>query len=311
MFKIKPYKMLTTLIIIIALSALQSPAFANSEIVAIVNDDPITNYDVEQRAKFMRLAKQTPLNNALRKAALEELIDERLKIQLARSSGVSIDRATADRQYASFARRSKLSTAQFSQMMQKNGVDPQTFKDRLAVMATWQKIVKQRFQRDIGNRREELQAEMEDRSDGPRSVEETEYQIAQVIIVIPEGDRAAATKGNALAKQLQKTYPNCDGLKNELKQHNTAIYKFIGWRRSSELPSSSIERIASLSDGQLSKPIKSSNGLDMAVICQRRTVESSGIIDKGLEQEVLDDELQTLARRMIRDMRQDAVITYR
>ena len=59
------------------------PASAQSEqsIVMLVNDDPISAYDIEQRTRFLAITSQQQPNDELRKKAEDMLIEERLQMQ--------------------------------------------------------------------------------------------------------------------------------------------------------------------------------------------------------------------------------------
>ena len=52
---------------------------AEAQAVAIVNGDPITAFDLEQRSKLIQLSTH---QNKPRNEVLEELINEKLKVQL-------------------------------------------------------------------------------------------------------------------------------------------------------------------------------------------------------------------------------------
>jgi len=78
-FVISPYRF--ALGAALAVAAMLAPAGrVEAQLVAvIVNGDPITNYDIEQRSKLIQASthKAPP-----RKDVIEELIDEKLKVQL-------------------------------------------------------------------------------------------------------------------------------------------------------------------------------------------------------------------------------------
>jgi peptidyl-prolyl cis-trans isomerase SurA len=64
-------------------------ASAGAQAVVIVNGDPVTQFDVEQRSKLIQISThKTPTRNEV----VEELINEKLKIQLLRR--FSIDGST-------------------------------------------------------------------------------------------------------------------------------------------------------------------------------------------------------------------------
>ena len=74
---------IAVLAVLVSLFGIASPAWAQAEqsIVVLVNDDPITVYDVEQRQRFLAVTTQEQPSPALKKKATDMLIEERLQIQ--------------------------------------------------------------------------------------------------------------------------------------------------------------------------------------------------------------------------------------
>ena len=72
---------------LILISALIQPSYAAIEIVAKVNGQPITNYDLDQRVNFLAAVTNIKLNDSNRQRietdALQMLIDEKLKLAAA------------------------------------------------------------------------------------------------------------------------------------------------------------------------------------------------------------------------------------
>ena len=55
-------------------------------IKVLVNDDPISDYDIDQRERFLAITTQQQPSPALKKQATDMLIDERLQIRRPGSS---------------------------------------------------------------------------------------------------------------------------------------------------------------------------------------------------------------------------------
>ena len=69
-----------------------------SRIVAVVNDEVITQYDLEDQKKLVvtqlqRQGTELPPNELLEKQLLERLINDRAQIQWAKDTGIRIDDA--------------------------------------------------------------------------------------------------------------------------------------------------------------------------------------------------------------------------
>ena len=86
------------LAVLVSVFGIAAPAWAQVEqsIVVLVNDDPITVYDVEQRQRFLAVTTQEQPSPALKKKATDMLIEERLQIQQARKLGITPRRGGCD-----------------------------------------------------------------------------------------------------------------------------------------------------------------------------------------------------------------------
>ena len=77
----------------IAIGALGASLALTQElsIKVLVNDDPISDYDISQRERFLALTTKEEPGPALKKKSSDLLIDERLQIQEGRKLGVTPD----------------------------------------------------------------------------------------------------------------------------------------------------------------------------------------------------------------------------
>jgi len=122
--------------------ALSQPAFAQ-KVVVIVNGSPITTYDIEQRTKFNTLAThKTPA----RQDVIEELIDEKLKVQVGQRYKLEVTDAEVDTAYAAMGQRMRFTPQQLTQALAQGGVDALTLKSRIRADIAWQQIVRGKFQ---------------------------------------------------------------------------------------------------------------------------------------------------------------------
>src|SRR5688500_17995714 len=134
----------TLLVLAAALGA--SMAFAQTSIKVLVNDDPITTYDIRNRTTMLRAFTRGQQGE---KDAIEQLIDERLMMQEAARRNVQISDEELDQEFARRANQTGMSAAEFSQAMQQSGIDPATFKDFLRANLAWREIIRARFRATV------------------------------------------------------------------------------------------------------------------------------------------------------------------
>ena len=85
------------------IAAIAAPTRALAQhVVLVVNGDVITDYDIEQRMKFDTLSSHKP---SVRQEVIEELIDDKLKVQIARRYKVEVPDSEIESSYADMAKR--------------------------------------------------------------------------------------------------------------------------------------------------------------------------------------------------------------
>src|ERR1700724_2061720 len=142
--------------------ALAAPAAAQ-QVVVIVNGAPITTYDIEQRIRFAKLASH---KEPSRQDVIQELIDEKLKVQVGKRYKLEVEDAQVDNAYGNMAQRMHLSPAQLTEALLRQGIDAQTLKAKIRADIAWQQIVRGKFQTSLQIREKDvfikLQAEKKD-----------------------------------------------------------------------------------------------------------------------------------------------------
>src|SRR5437588_6932090 len=94
-------------------------------VVAMVNGEPITALDIDQRSKFIQLSTQKTLP---RQEILDELIDEKLKIREGKRWTVEVSDTEVEGAYTTMATRMRLHAEQLTQILAKTGVKAATLK---------------------------------------------------------------------------------------------------------------------------------------------------------------------------------------
>src|SRR5438128_1596577 len=119
---------LVTAIILVAGASILATAAGAQQVVVIVNGEPITALDIEQRTKLNQLSThKTPA----RQEILDELINEKLKVKEAKKFGLEISSSEVDTAYASMASRMRITAEQLTEQLAKSGVNAATLKARI------------------------------------------------------------------------------------------------------------------------------------------------------------------------------------
>ena len=145
-----------------ALVALGVAVAANSacaqQIVVMVNGEPITALDIEQRSKLVQLSThKTPV----RQEVIDDLINEKLKVREGKRWGLDVSNSEVDNAFASMAGRMRFTPDQLTQQLAKSGVNIATLKARIKADLVWPQLVRGRYQSSLQVGEKDLLTAME------------------------------------------------------------------------------------------------------------------------------------------------------
>jgi peptidyl-prolyl cis-trans isomerase SurA len=280
-----------------------------SSIAILVNDEPITEYDISQRQKLISATNRGAGN--VKQRAIDELIDEKLKMQAAHRLGIVVDSAQVDQAFGAIATRVKLSPAQFSQALQQIGVNPATLKKRLEADLSWRDVVRARFSRSVNIRDRDIEAALARKGEElPETTIELELQ--QIILIIPEGSTAAYIRQRkADAESYKAKYTGCESARDLAKSFRDIVVKESVRRNIADLGPAIAERMKDVDVGGISGPNETKSALELIGVCDRQEVQDSSAAKKQIQSELMNEQGERLSRRLLIDLKQSAVIEYR
>jgi peptidyl-prolyl cis-trans isomerase SurA len=307
----------TALLVALTSAVALGPAGAASVIRAIVNGEVITSNEVTSRMRLMQLSSHQT-GASLERAALEELIDDRLRMQEAKRVGASVPDAQVDAAFASIAQRLKISPEMLAQGLGQRGIDTKSFKARLRAQIAWQQLVVARFSRTVNISDGQIVDALAKKEGGNRDAATTktgtgttaEYTLQQVVLVVASkgGSPEARTRE---AEALRGRISSCDQLVGAIRGLGEATVKPIGKRIEDELPPAFRGLLADVPVGHLSKPVRTAIGVEMLAVCEKRDLAGDFQIRSKVEDELRNREGEVFARRYINDLRRIAVIEYK
>lgn len=279
------------------------PSPARAQVAAIVNGEPITSLDITERQKLHKGSGK----NISRKDALEELIEYKLKLQIAQRANINPTDAEVNRAFAGMAQRSGRSVAQFEQALRQGGVDTARLKARVKADMAWQQYV-QANSGSVIVRDADLVAAMTARGQNMQ-LKSTQYTMRQVIFVVrrnaPDAQRAARAKE---AESLRSRVTSCEQVPQLASEYREVVVKRPVRRLSSDLGASLQKLLESLPDGRMTPPEVTTNGIEVVAICDRREVPADISSNRELRNELLGQRLQSYEKRILDKMRQTSII---
>ena len=298
---------------------LKNPATAKRFKKMAIAAQPKSKQDVERlKTKFFKQLQNEvthSLKSKMRKAALEELIDEQLMLQEAKKFNVSVSEEEINQQISTFASKSKsrktgkgLTVPQFMAQFKKGGVSAASFRRRLKANISFRRLVFRKYGRNISIGDDEV-----DRMVGHEDSEKkTEYQLQKVRLTLPKGsDQKALAQRFVEAEQVRARFSSCKTTKSLIKNIKNASVQSLGKRTSSQVPQPTRSMLTVAKAGEMTPPVIAANAVELYAICSQRVVSVDGKERQKAKAQLRAQEVSILKRRYMRDLRQDAFIEHR
>lgn len=263
---------------LVAVAAPIAVASAQVRVVARVNDEAITDFELKQRITFaIRSAgmQDTPdLQQRLAPQILRQMIDERLQIQNSKGLGVRPTEAEINQRVAEIERAAGMQRGQFKLYLQSIGVPYDIAAQQIEATIAWTKIVRRRVRPQV----EVSDAEIDDALARIRAnVGKTESRVAEIFIPIDKVDQADEAKRSAdrVLEQLRRG-ASFGALAQQFSQGATAQSGGdLGWILPGSLDSALDAVVEKIPLRQVSEPIRTPAGYHILYVVDRRPFASA------------------------------------
>lgn len=232
-------------------------------IAAIVNDQIISSYDLEQRVKLVMVSSgipNTPENvSRIRDQVLRSLVDEYLQRQEARRLNINVTQEELNTALGRIAQRSNMTVEQIEEFLKEGGVSRSALEAQIASDIAWNRVVQQQFGGlvTVGqNEIDEVLRRLEEEADQPR------YLISEILITFDSPGHAEeiAAGTQRLVEQMREGAP-FEAVARQFSQSASAANGGdIGWVHASQLPDGVGDVVANMQTGMISDPIRTMNG---------------------------------------------------
>jgi peptidyl-prolyl cis-trans isomerase SurA len=344
----------------------KAPAKSSSSqsIVVLVNDEPITGYEIDERMKLsflgapelqQRLQKKlkSPQANdqfkafaikrlkadppktedeqqarikqlqaqfveslrseveadfrpVARKNALDELIEERLKLQEAKRLNVVSATADVDRVISGMAERNKMTPKEFAEHVAKMGANITAMRERIKASLSWSDVIRSRFGHQIaiaGRDIDQMVATLTGEDD-------VELHVHRILLPLPaKVDQKQVAQRLSEAERLRARFADCKS--TSALASGAARFDDLGERKPATIPEPTRSLLMNAGDNQMVPPTIGEGGVELWVVCGRKTVKAEEQKRKTAETDLRQKEFEILSKKHLKDLRQDAHIEYR
>lgn len=245
---------------------------AVDKIVAMVDNTPITQSEVNKKMATLRSHGNNMDNNKLRQLVLDEIIDTTLLLNLAHRRGITIGEKQLDMMVMNIAKSNGLTIAQLREEIEhREHISFEEFRSQLRTQTLINEVQHQVLGQEISVSDQDIATVLN--SSNKLEGTDTQYQLTDIIFTLPEDispTRLVAI--NSLAKELAEKLQfgtdiesTIDETRKKLQLGETLVIgEDMGWRRIADFPEIFIQEVGKLRKiGQVIGPIKAPNGLHL------------------------------------------------
>ena len=265
-------------------------------VVAVVNDDVITRFELDEQVRVVvsQLQKQqTPLPapDVLEKQILERMITDMLQAQFAKESGLRVDDVQLDTAITRIAQQNKFPTlAEFRAKLEDEGVDFKKFREEIR-----SEIISTRLrEREVDSKLIISDSEVDNYLANKNKMGGAgdEFHLAHILVVVPE---------QASAEKIQAAREKAEQARNQIK--NGADFAQVaagasdardalkggdlGWRPNDSIPPLFLNEMQKLQAGQVSDVLRSPSGFHIIKLVEKRSGNATVMITQTHARHIL------------------------
>jgi peptidyl-prolyl cis-trans isomerase SurA len=298
--------------LMIAVAPHQAVAQSSGRLVAIVNDEPISEYDVDQRVRFNKTLRGARGSTTdLRRQALRELIDNALRRQEATRFELGVSDAEVEQSYQGMATRAGVTTAAWEARLREGGIDVSTVKEEVSSSMSWRRVVNMRFGRRIQVETEDVDREFQRVQQNPG---QTRYVYVIQRILLPLDNTANTALRNTRLQEAHQIMGRINGCGSVTSATSGVFNTRTLGRQNIPAEAMPAELKRALDQAGIGKPVgpgPTPEGVMIFVYCNRETIEAPVITREQVEEELLYQRFDRIGEQFMRDLRRDAIIEYR
>jgi peptidyl-prolyl cis-trans isomerase SurA len=284
-----------------------SPLPAQS-IACMVNGEPITGLDIEQRTKLNFLTTRKQMS---RQEVLDELTNEKVKLKEAKRFGVDPSASDVDQAYTGMSQRMRLTPEQLTKSLESQGVRPETLKGRLKAEMVWGSLVRGRFKESLQVGEKDVAAAAEQSGEATQT-EAFEYKLQPIVLIVPRGSaQSAIDVRRKEAESLRERVQTCEQANSYFKSMQNAAIREIVTKTSADIPGPLRELLDKTPVGRLTPPEITKQGVEMVALCDRKPTKIDTPKKREIREKMFAQKYEAKQKAYLGDLRKAAMIECR
>lgn len=248
------------------------------KIVAVVNDEIISEYDVKERMQLITSTTGALRNqeeyDQLRKTVIQLLVDEKLQLQEAKEQKINISDAEVQQRFDEMAARNNISPAQFTQELQRMGASKDSILRQVKAGLAWEEVINARLRPFLAIGDGEVKAYLDNLKNNKG---QPEYRIGEIFLAIdsPEKENETRQTAERLVRQIREG-ADFGAVARQFSDVATgAVGGDTGWVIGDHINPDIKKTVLSMQEGQVSDPIRVAAGYYIVTLADKRQVMSA------------------------------------
>lgn len=271
-------------------------------LIATANDSPITDVDVRYRIRLLRALRKP----ASRSAALESIIEDRIKLQETKKYGIRPNDQQIVAQATRDAAKRKISPQALSARLR--AVPESHWKEHWRAQFAWNSLIAA-LNKAVNVSEREVEAELARRGKKARS---TEFLLRRIVLIVPRSAGGGRLQQRYReANNLRARFKGCAaGLQLARALRDVAIQPQIS-RSSAQMNPQLRKLLESTAVGRLTRPIRGREGIEVIAVCSKRGLGSTSAAGTTIRDELLEKKLEAASKERYERIRRRAIIVRR
>jgi len=259
-------------------------------IAAVVNDEAISAFDIDQRVRLVVAtsgARPNPeLLRRLESQVLNTLIEERLQLQEAKRLNIRVNEAEVDEGIQFIEKQNQFQPGQLERALARSGVDLTTLADQLRAQISWSKLVRQRLRPSVVVGQDEIEEALRRSAESEGQIE---VQLSEIFLALDSPERRDETTRVAaeLVRQVRGGASFGDLARQVSQASSAQTSGDLGWVSVTRLPEAVERAVRDTQPGSVTDPVVTREGIYVLQVRDRRTGGDLGEARVRLKQVLL------------------------
>jgi peptidyl-prolyl cis-trans isomerase SurA len=263
-------------------------------IIAVVNEDVIMQSELQAKMRTVRGQIQqqganVPPESILERQVLDNLVQNRIQLQLADRAGIRVDDATLNRTIGNIAAENQVSLSQFREILEQDGYSYEQFREDIRSEITLSQLRKIQVENRIIVTEKEIDNFLANQEF--QGTFQTEIRLSHILLSLPE----AATEdeinqvrqvANQIREDLLAGADFAEIAATVSDSGNANNGGDLGWRKAEDIPSLFADYIPDMEKGDISELIQNPSGFHIIKITDMKS-DAENIVEQTLARHIL------------------------